>query len=369
MPSPTPPASRPDPRGPTRPRLCLAALALFACKPDRPPEPHAPAPATAPATPTILAGPVVSIDLTGTLREREARAALITTTGAAYDLTTIASDVRALWRLGGLADIHVDARPVPGGVALRYRIDDLPPVRKVNIVGGPPLLTSPWRLRAANIKDVPQDPATLQRFTTELCDDLVDNAYLDAAVTWRAVPVGDGRVDIVVDIDTGPQVSLAALVLQGNRKLKTGELEATFRTHGFVVGQPFTTGRQNDALLAITARYLDLGHVLAEIRALPEARSPDRKTISLTFDIHEGDAFRLGKLTFAGALIAPVRDYERRITVRPRQTFVRSKVVADIEKIRAMHRERGASEPNVTTLTNLDPIKKTIDLTFELASP
>ncbi len=353
-------------------RLCLAPLALllalFACKPAAAPASPT-ATATAPAPAGGLAGPVVSIELTGTSRERDARAALITTTGAAYDPATIAGDVRALWRLGGLADIHVDARPAADGVALRYRLTELPRVRKVEIEGGPRLLTAPWKIRTAELKDVPQDPAALERLTVDLRDDLVANAYLDAAVTRRAVPVDDGRVDIVLDIEAGPEVSLAALGLRGNTRLKTAELEAIFRAHGVAVGQPFVGAADHAARIAVLARYHEIGHVNAALVALPETRSPDRRTISIAFDVQEGDAFRLGEVSFTGALIAPVRDYERAVALRPRQTFVRSKIVAGIEKIRSMHRERGASEPTVLTHTSVDPVKKTLDLTFEISGP
>lgn len=367
--TPTTSLARPDrPRTASR-CVWLVALALAACRPDPPPESPALANSPALAAPTTLAGPVVAIERIGSTRESDARAALITTTGAPYDPATIAGDVRALWRLGGVADVQVDARPAPGGVALRYRVTELPRVRKVDVAGGPPALTPAWQARVADIRDVAQDPAALRRLAEELRDELVAGAYLDAAVTWRAVPVDDGRVDIVLDVAAGPRVTLAALGLRGNKKLATGEIEAIFRAHGLVVGQPFDDRGRDAALLAVTTRYYDIGHVNAALQALPDVRSDDRSKISIAFEVREGDTFRLGKLSFAGALIAPARDYERLLAVRPRQTFDRSKIVAGIAKIRAMHRERGAGEPEVTTLTNVDPAKKTIDLTLEIKAP
>jgi outer membrane protein insertion porin family len=353
-------------------RARLAVLALLACKPTAPPTtppPTPPATTAPPATPAALAGPIVSIDLIGTTREHDAESALTATLGAAYDPAVIARDVRALWRLRGIADIHVDAKPVPGGVALRYRIDELPRIRKLELRGGPPLYTAAWRIRTADIKDVPQDPATIKQLVGELRGDLTDHAFLDATVTWRAAPADDGRVDIIVDVDAGPQVSLAALTLRGHKKLKTGELETIFRTHGIAVGQPFTRPAQDEALLAVTARYQDVGHVNAEILALSESRSPDHRTISTAYEIREGDAFRLGQLKVTGSLVAPVREYEKLLALRPGQPFNRSKIVAGIEKIRAMHRDRGAGEPDVTPLTELDRTTKKIDLTIEISTP
>lgn len=349
-------------------RLCLVALALFACKPAA--APRAPdEPVAAPATSTAIAGSVVAIELTGTTREQEARAALRTTTGAPFDAARIAADVRALWGLGGLADVEVDARPVPGGVALRYRVSELPRVRKVEIEGGSQVLAALWKVRVADIKDVRQDPAALQRLTTDLQDDLVASAYLDAVVTRRSVPADDGRVDIVLKIDAGPRVTLAALDFRGNSRLRNGELEGIFRAHGLAVGQPFVGSGRDAALLAVTSRYQDVGRLQAEVIALPETRSADRSTITLAFEMREGETFRVGKLKFTGALIAPVRDYERQLAVRPRQIFSRSQIVAGIEKIRAMHRERGKGEPEVTTLTEVDAAAHTLDLTFEIKAP
>jgi outer membrane protein insertion porin family len=348
-----------------RPGLLVAAL--LACRPAVAPAPP-PAPAPAPE-PAGLTGPVVAIELTGTARQLDARAVLVTAVGATYDPDTLARDVRALWRLGGVDDVRVDARPVPGGVALRYRVTELPRVRRLDLRGGPPVLTALWKMRTAEIRDVPQDPAAIQRLVAELRDDLVARAYLDAAVTWRTAPTDDGRVDVVLDIDAGPRVTVGALDLRGHRRLAAGELAQILRAHGLAVGQPFVRAARDEALLAAVARYRDLGHVDAELRPLPEVRSPDGDTVALAVEVREGDAFRLGKLTVKGALVAPVRDYERRLGVRPGQTFAASKLAAGLDEIRALHRERGAGEPGIVTVPVLDAAARTIDLTLEISPP
>ncbi len=124
---------------------------------------------------------------------------------------------------------RLDPRRTRGRVALRYRIRELPRIASVSLEGGPILYAAMWRVRLANIKDVPQDPTTLTQLAEELRAELVRNAYLDATVEPRIVAAGEDRVDVVLKVTEGPQVKLAALTLGGNKKLSTAELTALFR--------------------------------------------------------------------------------------------------------------------------------------------
>jgi outer membrane protein insertion porin family len=353
--------------------LLLAWLACLACKPTASPTPPpASSPASSravaatPPTRDALRGPIVAIDVIGTSRT-EVRDALGTAVGAAYDPASIARDVHALWRLRGIADIQVDARPQAGGVALRYRIRELPRIATVSLEGGPILYVAQWRIRLAGIKDVPQDPTTLTTLAEEMRAELVSRAYLDAIVDTRIVEAGEDRVDVVFTVTEGPQVTLAALTLRGHKKLATAELTALLRSHGVAVGQPFTAARLDAARLGVLTRYQDLGNLNAEFAAVSELRSPDGATISATYELREGDTLRLGKLTVRGALLLPVREYEQLLGVRRGQPFNRSRVALGLEKIRIRHSERGGP-PNITPLTEIDRKRKAIDLTIEISN-
>jgi len=357
----------------TRPaRLTAVLLAVIACKPASPPEPPPSRPipsSTELQSPATLHGPVVSIDLVGTTRKSDAQAALTTTIGAPYDPAAIARDVRALWGLRGISDVQVDARHTAEGVSLRYRIVELPRIRQISIDGGSPLYTAATRIRVADIKDAPQDSTLIKNLAEVLRAELVSHAFLDATVDWRTVDAGEGRVDVVLTVTAGPKVTLSTLTFRGHRILKTAELAALLRTHGVAVGQPFAPAATQRALIAVMARYRDLGHIHAELGETSETRSPDRATISVTYELREGDVYRLGKLAIRGALVAPVRDYEKRLGARPGQPFNTSQLASGLDKIRALHRERNAGEPNITPMTTIDEKTKKVDLTLEIAKP
>lgn len=347
----------------------LACLALLACKQAAPPTPPPSAPtpvAKPPPTRASLRGPIASLDIVGSSRP-EVRSAIGSAVGVAYDPELIARDVLAIWRLRGIADVQVDARPEAGGVALRYRVRELPRVARVSLDGGPIEVTASWRIRLAGIKDVPQDPTELKQLADELRAELVAAAYLDATVDPQVVAAGEDRVEVVLKVSAGPQVKLASLTLRGNKKLGTAALTAVFRDHGVAVGQPFTGAGVDAARLAVLARYQDLGNLDAEFASAAEQRSPDRATIAATYELREGDTLRLGELTVRGALLLPVREYEQLLGVRQGQPFNRSRVAEGLEKIRIRHRERGGP-PNVTPLTEVDRKRKSIDLTIEISN-
>ncbi len=326
--------------------------------------------ATAPATRLEdLRGTVVSIEVTGldASQQAQARARLTSTVGAAYDRDTVAADVRALWALGGLADVTADGKPTAGGIALRYHVRASDRIRNVDVRGGAALpagLADTW---VAGAKGQALDGPTSTELRKAMLDELHALGYLNATVDVRTSPASDGLVDVLTTISEGPQVVLSGLELRGNSKVARATLLAILGKPGeLVVGEPYRPEALEPGRLRITEHYQDLGHVQCDVGPAEETLSADRTTISVVLPIHEGDVFRIGAVKVEGALLAPKSAYLQLLGVRKGQVFGRSKVVEDRKKLEEFQRQKGQQAPEVLPSIDVNAARRTLDLTWQI---
>ena len=86
----------------------------------------------------------------------------------------------------------------------------------------------------------------------------------------------------------------------------------------------------------------------------------------LSIPIDEGPVFDIGKIDFKGDLIGPRSDYYDRLTIHQGDTFNRSKVGEDINKLNDYYKDKGYAYVNVTPATNVDLEKRTVGLSFQI---
>lgn len=77
--------------------------------------------------------------------------------------------------------------------------------------------------------------------------------------------------------------------------------------------------------------------------------------------------FRIGKITFDGALAADQATYLRLLAQKTGDVFNRSAFLSAFDRIRAMHAKLGKPLKDISPETDLDPEKKTVALKIDLA--
>jgi outer membrane protein insertion porin family len=86
----------------------------------------------------------------------------------------------------------------------------------------------------------------------------------------------------------------------------------------------------------------------------------------VSIPIDEGPVFAIGTVDFKGDLIGDKQAYYDRLSIKPGETFNRSKVGQDIVRLNDYYRDQGYAYVNVTPLTNVDMDKLAVTLTFEI---
>lgn len=331
-----------------------------------------PAPASAPAPVALeeLHGPLVSVEVTGLSGQRlsAAQGAVKSAKGASFDRAQVAGDVRALWALGGIADVVAQARPAAGGIDLRFVVTPRPVVRSVDVRGSHAVPVSQWLGTIGIAAGDVYDPVKVATVRGSMIERFQQMGYRAVKVTPRVHRGEDGRVDVVLVVDEGPKLTVSHLAFRGNHVVDTRTLLGLLAQHGGTqVNARYWEGGLNDGLMNVTAAYYDRGYIQVQVGPPEETLARDRASVALVIPVHEGHQFRVGQVKVEGALAAPVGTYRKLLGVKTGDVFSRKKITEGIQRVTAFQREK-KKQPRamVTTRPDVHVDKRRVDVTFDI---
>jgi len=119
-------------------------------------------------------------------------------------------------------------------------------------------------------------------------------------------------------------------------------------------------------LQAVSAVYLDKGYVMVKVGKPTVALSPDRKFLYVTIPVEEGEPYTIGAVKFSGQLLGQDAILARVVRSKAGELFVRTKVGQDLFAVGDIYRDLGHAYANVTPITNTDPVKRTIEIDYQV---
>lgn len=305
---------------------------------------------------------VSAVELRGARRVPEGllRAAIFTRAGQPLDEERVAADVRRLDALEVFSQVVAETEPTPGGVRLRFAVEERRLVGRVDYRGIEALpLGRHVPLREGELFD----EARVHRAAQGLEDHLVESGHLDARVRSHTRRFAEA-VDVCFSVEAGPRYTLAELVPVGNLSVPSSELAALVDDHDGEVnrpGAPFRADLLGPARLRIHALYYDRGFLdvsLGEPRVVRDERS---RTLRVEWPIQEGTVYRLARVTFSGKLRGPEQRYRELLGVAPGQVFSRARIAEGVERIREYHEKLGHSAQAIPE-TELEPREGSVGL-------
>ncbi len=279
------------------------------------------------------------------------------------------ADLEAILKLGLFDDASAWGLRVQqgAGVALLYSVHDRPRVAHIGFEGAKVLGDAALDAKLPIAKESPYDPASASKIALTVRDEYRSRGYEAArvVVVTEATKSSPDHVSVRLMVDEGAQSRFGKLDFKGNKKVPEAELR---KAAALETGKPFVREELERASLLVSALYYDRGFV--QVRIDTEVGTANAQgAVPTTIVVEEGDVYSIGGL-HATKLGAPVEKelLDTVVRARAKQVFVRSKIVEDIERVNAFFAARH-QQVVVSPLTEIDPKKKTIDLTFEIAAP
>ncbi len=315
---------------------------------------------------------VSAVEVEGNRRvDAEAIKAQLTGASGSVSADTIDRDVRTLYNSGFFDQVTVSVAPGAGGRSvLRYQVAEKPIARKIFIKGNDEVSESDLAevVKIEGKRFV--DKSKLQALIRKAVSYYQGQGFYDATLEYSTVPVGDNEVDVTFTVNEGKRYRVREVMIQGVRELDTGDMVSDMNTREYKWWSSwlFGTGRVNqemmDADKQVLRQYL-LDHGRLE-GVVGEASVEKREDgLYVTFDVTEGQEFKVGKIKASGDLIDGSSDKTLGdIKSEPGEVFNASAVREDIFAITDKFSDEGYAFANVVPNTALNKADGTVDLEF-----
>ena len=354
----------------------IGGIALAQTPP--PPDPTAVAPpvTSVSGAPVWQGRPIERVQFRGNRKVEDdaIRVQLLSKPGTLLDHAKLREDIRAMWKMGFFADVQVEGEiQSNGSLIMTFAVKEKPSIRKVLISGNHELELSKINEVIDLELDAIVDIGKVKKNRDKIMDVYVQKGFYLATVDYEIKPINEAEVDVWFNVDEKAKVKIRDVQFIGNNTISSDELRGVISTRSqdalsFIndSGVYSQEAFERD-LLIISAHYWDRGYANVKV-GTPQLRlSRDKQYMYLSIPIDEGPIFTIQSVSFKGDLIGSSADNLNRINIRPGMTFARTTIAEDREKLSSYYQDQGYAYANVLPLTKVDPIKRKISLTFEVA--
>ena len=194
-----------------------------------------------------------------------------------------------------------------------------------------------------------------------------------ATVEPKVIQLPQNRVDLVFEIDEGPETKIEKVSFIGNERFGDRDLRGVIQSKESAFYRLFSTNDRYDPDRLTLDRELLRRHYLrngfADFRVVSANAelSPDRRDFFLTFAVEEGEQYKVRKLDIESKLqdLTPGQ-LRSQLKFAPREIYNADKIESSIKAITFELGRLGYAFTDVRPRTVVDRDNREIDITFEV---
>lgn len=281
----------------------------------------------------------------------------------------IDESIDALFATGLFADVAITQR----GSTLVVTVEENPVISRIAFEGN-------RRISDETLEGVVRSRprSVLTRSSVQSDVQLILETYrrrgnYQASVEPKIIDLGQGRVDLVFEIDEGGKTEVARITFIGNESFSEGRLRDVLKTReSGLLGFIRTTDTYDpDRLLADQEllRQFYYNHGFADFRIISAVADFDRErnAFFITITIDEGERYRFGEIEVNTTLIdLDPESLRGELETRPGRIYSAERVEKTIENLTIAAGERGYAFAEVRPRADRDFAEKTISITYQI---
>ncbi len=347
--------------------------------PEKPATPAANAPAAADQPPPVVVHPVNPRDViqaivvegnkrieTGTVLSY-----MVLQPGDPFDVDRMDRSLKTLYATGLFSDVNIRRE----GSNLVVKVAENPIVNRVAFEGNKKL-TDDQLKGAIQLRQNAVFTATeAQVDRKKLLDLYAQNGKFAASIIAQTIKQPENRVDVIFKIDEGPTSLISRIAFVGNQAFSSGTLlnVVSSREHEWwlFLSSSDTYAPERIAYDKELLRkfYLKNGYADFAVTGANAELSPDRQAFFLTFTLHEGERYKVAKITvdsrfpkIAGDSLLPD------VRLHPGAYYNGNAVEDSVKAISADVQSRGEPFVEVKPRISRDEKAHTVSLIFDVDS-
>ena len=289
--------------------------------------------------------------------------------GQPMDPAQIDRSVKTLYATGLFQDVTI----TPQGNTLVVHVTENPIVNRVFFEGNhsqnDTQLSAVVQLRARSV----YTPAAAEADRKRILDSYAAKGRYDATVEPEIIRLPENRVNLVFKINDGPETLISRIAFVGNHAFGEGTLADVINSRqqrwwAFLsTADQYTSERLAFDKELLRRFYLEHGYVDFEIVDASAELAPDRKSFFVTFTLHEGARYRVGKIVINSSLKGVTGDsLNRDLKLAEGDWYNGDAVGRSADAIEDDIRTRGYAFVQVTPRIERDTKNHTVALTFDV---
>jgi len=293
-------------------------------------------------------------------------------TGEPLSSEKTADDIKNIFKMGYFDDVSVEIETLEGGVTLAYVVKEKPTIVKVEFQGNKELedekLKEKITVSIGSIADTPliqDNAAKLQAFYEE-------EGYWLARIVPVVSKIGENEVSLTYQVDEGPKVKISKIIIEGNKVISAGKIKGAMKTsvwhfYSFITSSGYyKRDTVTSDVEAIKDLYFNTGYIKATVADPEITLAGDKKSMTLTVRVSEGDQYRISSVTITGNKAFPEAELRKKITSVPGAVFSKEKLKNEIQAITDLYTQRGYALANVFPDVEPDEAAKEVKLAYKV---
>lgn len=326
---------------------------------------------------TTLAKPLLrSVTIEGNQRieEQTIRSYMNLQEGEPFDRYDLDQSMKSLFATGFFSDLKLLPQQRPDGqIDLVVNVTENPTISQIAFEGNNRIkddeLEKEVELRSRSVFTRTKVKSDTQR----IIQIYQRSGRYSVNVEPKVIPLDNNRINLVYEIDEGPETAVQGITFIGNKIFSDDALESVIRTEEYSWWNPFSSNEKYDPDRMLYDKellrrfYVSQGYADFQVKSAIAELSPNGDGFYLTFTIEEGERYTYGDIevnsSLAGSGTLNLRD---KVTAVAGETYNADEVEDSIENIVETLGEFGYAFVDVKPEFNRDAEKRTIDLAFNV---
>lgn len=281
----------------------------------------------------------------------------------------LAQAVRQLFKSGYFDDIRLER----DGDFLVLRVTERPAISRIKLDGNKVIKDEDLLngLKASGLRegDVFKRSA-LDQIRLELLRLYVGQGRYGAAIETEVEPQSGNRVSLNIKIKEGQVASIQHINIIGNKAFDDETLKKQFSLKlpsfwsFYTKDDRYAREKLSGDLERLRSYYMDRGYVRFAIDSTQVSISPDKASVYITVNIHEGEQYRLDSVDLSGNLVLPQEQLLEKVELQVGETFSRKAMIDAQKSITDALGSQGYLFANVSPVPDINEEDKSVALRY-----
>ncbi len=287
--------------------------------------------------------------------------------GETFELKRTPEVIRELYSTGFFNNIELFRRDN----VLVIKVEERPSIAEVNFEGNSDIEDEALQQAMDGVgmsKGRIFDQNKLEKLELELQQVYYSMGKYAARIESKWYPIDADRIAIDITISEGLSAKIKSINITGNEDFDDAELIGLFQLEttdaGWFADDDYSSSKLAADMETLRSFYLDRGYVQFEVNSQQVTISPDRKDISISINIREGEQFTIRDTDIGGELVVPEPELKALIQFREDDVFSRKEVNKAVTAMQKRLGEEGYAFAEIRVLNDIDEDENTVALRF-----